>query len=211
MTNHINRELNQLVMQYLLTEGYAEAAEEFARESNIEPTIELEDVRRRLAIRQAIQRGDIECAIDRINELDPELLDAQPDLYFKLQQQRLIEYLRQGKLTEALTFAQEELAQRSEENPALLEELEQTMALFAFDDKFVSPLGRLLEDAQRQRTAGQLNAAMLAAQSLPQNSKLSILLRTLFWAQQQLDTQVIYPRMDNVVETPSADAMDESN
>ncbi|RKP08702.1 CTLH/CRA C-terminal to lish motif domain-containing protein [Thamnocephalis sphaerospora] len=193
-------ELNRLVMHYLLTEGYKDAAEEFARESGIKPAVEMEGIQERLQIRQAVQRGDIEDAIERINDLDPELLDAQPDLYFKLQQQRLIEYLREGKLPEALAFAQEELAQRGEENPALLEELERTMALFAFADASTSPLARLMDDAQRQRTASQLNTAILAAQSLPQNPKLSMLLRTLFWSQQQLDGKATYPHMTSVVD-----------
>jgi hypothetical protein len=37
-------------------------------------------------------------------------------LFFHLQQQRLIEYIREGRVTDALEFAQEELAPRGEEN-----------------------------------------------------------------------------------------------
>jgi hypothetical protein len=43
-------------------------------------------------------------------------LDTNPKLYFHLQQQRLIEYIREGKIAEALEFAQDELAPRGEEN-----------------------------------------------------------------------------------------------
>lgn len=45
-----------------------------------------------------------------------QILDTNPQLYFHLQQQKLIELIRAGKINEALEFAQEELAPRGEEN-----------------------------------------------------------------------------------------------
>jgi hypothetical protein len=45
-----------------------------------------------------------------------QILDTNPQLFFHLQQQRLIELIRCGKIEEALEFAQEELAPRGEEN-----------------------------------------------------------------------------------------------
>jgi hypothetical protein len=45
-----------------------------------------------------------------------QILDTNPQLYFHLQQQKLIELIRVGKINEALEFAQEELAPRGEEN-----------------------------------------------------------------------------------------------
>jgi hypothetical protein len=47
-------------------------------------------------------------------------LDTNPKLFFHLQQQRLIELIRDGKIDEAIEFAQEELAPRGEENVILL-------------------------------------------------------------------------------------------
>lgn len=49
-----------------------------------------------------------------------QILDTNPELYFHLQQQKLIELIRSGKIEEALEFAQEELAPRGEENVHLL-------------------------------------------------------------------------------------------
>jgi hypothetical protein len=48
--------------------------------------------------------------------LEKQILDTNPQLFFHLQQQRLIELIRAGKVEEALEFAQEELAPRGEEN-----------------------------------------------------------------------------------------------
>jgi len=52
-----------------------------------------------------------------------QILEEQHALFFHLQQQRLIELIRQGKTEEALQFAQEYLAPHGEENEAFLEEL----------------------------------------------------------------------------------------
>ena len=86
-----------------------------------------------MAIRSAIQSGDVDRAMERVNDLNPEILETNPSLYFHLQQQRLIELIRLGKVKEALDFVQEELPPLCEDNPQLLDELECTLALLAFD------------------------------------------------------------------------------
>ena len=57
-----------------------------------------------------------------------QILELQPQLSFHLQQQRLIELVRQGKVEEALDFAQEYLAPQGEGNPAFLQELGEHLA-----------------------------------------------------------------------------------
>lgn len=56
-----------------------------------------------------------------------QILEQQHQLSFHLQQQRLIELIRQGKTEEALEHAQEYLAPPGEEDPAFLEELGMSM------------------------------------------------------------------------------------
>jgi hypothetical protein len=68
-----NRDLNKLIMNYLVIEGYKDAAAKFSKESGLEPTVQLESIEDRMNIRNAIQRGDIEDAIERVNDLDPEV------------------------------------------------------------------------------------------------------------------------------------------
>jgi hypothetical protein len=46
-----------------------------------------------------------------------------------------------------------------------LEELERTVALLAFEDSANSPVSDLLDISQRQKTASELNAAILTSQS----------------------------------------------
>ncbi|KAI8826658.1 CTLH/CRA C-terminal to lish motif domain-containing protein, partial [Fimicolochytrium jonesii] len=192
-------DLNKLVMNYLVIEGYKDAAEKFSRESGLPPGIDLTSIEDRMNIRNAIQSGDIENAIERVNDLDPEILDTNPKLYFHLQQQQLIEFIRKGRIAEAIEFAQEELAPRGEDNPEFLDELEKTMALLAFEDATNSPLAYLVDHAQRQKTASELNSAILTAQCQEKDPKLPSLLKMLVWAQNQLEEKAVFPKMTNLL------------
>ncbi|KAI8097404.1 CTLH/CRA C-terminal to lish motif domain-containing protein [Halteromyces radiatus] len=191
--------LNQLIMNYLVIEGYMEAAEQFSRESGLSPCVDLQSIQERREIRHAVQSGDIDTAIDLVNDLNPEILDTNPKLYFHLQQQRLIELIRKGDDEGALAFAADEMAPRGEEHPEFLQELERTMALLAFQDMQQSPVQDLLHPHQRQKTAQELNEAILTSQSRDPHPKLPHLLKVLAWSQEQLDERMIYPRINDFV------------
>ena len=60
-------------MEYLISEGYPEAAQRFALEANIEPELDVESIQERVEIREAIAKGDIQTAIEKINELNPQV------------------------------------------------------------------------------------------------------------------------------------------
>ena len=60
-------------MDYLVIEGYKSAAEEFSQEANLSPPVDFESIESRMNIREALQRGDIEDAITRVNDLNPEV------------------------------------------------------------------------------------------------------------------------------------------
>jgi glucose-induced degradation protein 8 len=126
-----------------------------------------------------------------------QILDTNPTLYFRLQQQKLIEYIRQGRIVEALQFAQEELALRGQENPEFLSELESTMALLAFDSSASAPqaISSLLSPHQRMKTAGEVNAAILESLSQGKESKLVSLLKLLCWGESMLDERAEFPKV----------------
>lgn len=65
--------MNFLVMEYLVTNGYPAAAKNFAVEANIQPNSDIETIQERVEIRNAIYSGNIKSAIDRINELNPQV------------------------------------------------------------------------------------------------------------------------------------------
>ncbi|XP_042042851.1 protein GID8 homolog [Salvia splendens] len=191
-------DMNKLVMNFLVTEGYVEVAEKFRLESGTEPEIDLATITDRMAVKKAVQSGNVEDAIEKVNDLNPEILDTNPLLFFHLQQQRMIELIRNGKVEAALEFAQEELAPRGEENQSFLEELERTVALLAFEDVANCPVSELLDISQRLKTATEVNAAILTSQSHEKDPKLPSLLKMLIWVQNQLDKKASYPRINDI-------------
>ena len=60
-------------MDYLVNEGYPSAAKNFAVEANISPMPNPEQIRERVAVMNAIHSGDIQTAIERINEINPQV------------------------------------------------------------------------------------------------------------------------------------------
>jgi hypothetical protein len=126
-----------------------------------------------------------------------QILDTNRALYFRLQQQKLIEFIRQGKVGEALEFAQDELAPRGEESPEFLSELERTMALLAFDTGGAVPSGiaELLSPGQRMKTAGEVNAAILESLSQGTEAKLVKVLRVLEWGEGLLSERASFPKV----------------
>lgn len=81
-------------MDYLISEGFKEAAERFKTEANIdtEKVFEIksysesnEQIDQRIAVRSAIENGNIDQAIRLINDYYPELIDNNRHIYFKLQ------------------------------------------------------------------------------------------------------------------------------
>jgi hypothetical protein len=60
-------------MDYLITNGYPAAAKKFAVEANIQLRTDLEAIQERVEIRTAIHSGDIQSAVEKINELNPQV------------------------------------------------------------------------------------------------------------------------------------------
>uniref|UniRef100_T1J9E3 CTLH domain-containing protein n=1 Tax=Strigamia maritima TaxID=126957 RepID=T1J9E3_STRMM len=198
---HVQRaDMNRLIMNYLVTEGFKEAAEKFQMESGVKPSVDLDTLDERIKIRDAIQNGRIQEAVAMVNKLHPELLDNDRYLFFHLQQQHLIELIRERNTEEALKFAQEQLAERGEENQEVLSELERTLALLAFEEPERSPFGDLLHPSHRQKVASELNAAILKMENQDSPTpKLANLLKLLLWAQDELDKKKQkYPKMTDL-------------
>lgn len=74
----LSSDLNRLVMDYLVLEGYQAAAEEFSKEANVSPPVDLSSIETRMTIREAVHRGDVEEAIELVNDLNPEVRNTTP-------------------------------------------------------------------------------------------------------------------------------------
>ncbi|MCJ1385327.1 hypothetical protein MMC17_008449 [Xylographa soralifera] len=192
MNCDLDSHINTLVMDYLVSEGYPSAAQNFALEANVQPRVDIESIEERVVIRNAIYGGDIQTAIERINELNPQILDRDSALHFALLRLQLIELIRNctvtpdGDITPALTFATTHLAPRAPTSPEFLQDLEQTMALLIFPpDNLAPPLAALLDTKLRKDVAKRVNEAILQSNGERTRSKLLELVRTRAWAEQK--------------------------
>jgi len=73
MRRGAGRDMNRLIMNYLVVEGYKDAAELFSAEAGIAPPNDLGAIQDRMEIRRAVQSGQITRAIELVNELNPEV------------------------------------------------------------------------------------------------------------------------------------------
>lgn len=69
----MNSDLNALILDYLTMEGYPQAAAKFSKEANLQPMQEDPVVKDRQKIKQLIHEGNIQEAIEELNDLDPEV------------------------------------------------------------------------------------------------------------------------------------------
>lgn len=246
------QDLNSIIMNYLVVEGYDKAAQAFARESKTSleqagitapdeellDTSALEDInlpssqdhtplskvgaditptqavfksaRDRMDIKSLIYWGEIQQAIERINDIDPYFLDTYKDLHFELLRLELVELIRAcnfpntlaagnsamvdvqpGDIGPALEFATNHLARRAitAGKPEFLAELERTMALLCFPPKERLPpeLAYLLDADLRKRVADQVNTLLLEKQGIPGESKLANLMRLWTWSEKMME------------------------
>jgi hypothetical protein len=193
--------LNKLLLNYFAIMGYRDAAQAFALESNTIPNIHLDSITDRMLIRNLIQSGNIQQAVEKVNDLESEILDTNPKLYFHLQLQKLVELIKNENIKEAIEFAQQQLTHVATEHPSFLDEFEKTMALLAFDNVSNCPISYLVGMEQRQKTASELNAAILAFQCQEKDPKLPQILKMLIWAQKELEKKSNYPKITNLVTT----------
>jgi hypothetical protein len=199
---HLPRaEINKIIMEYLVKEGFKEAVLSFQKESGVEPGVDMAMLDDQIKIRGAIESGAIQDAVELVNDIDPEVLDTNPSLFFHLQQQQLLELIREGKTEQVLKYAQSELSARGEENPEFLDELEQSLGLLAFDDATSCPFSELLQPSQRLKVISELNAALLASHDQEALSKLSTLMKLVLWSQDQLEKKgLTFPKLANIAD-----------
>lgn len=66
-------DINALILDYLTMEGYPNAAAKFSKEANLQPQQDSASIRTRQEIQTFIHSGNIQSAIETLNELDPQV------------------------------------------------------------------------------------------------------------------------------------------
>ena len=190
--------LDSVVMDYLMKEGFQEAAELFSQESN---TPLPQDAVSFYPIQVAIEKGNVEEAISRTNEIDPSILETHHKLFCHLQQLQVITMISKGDMESALLMAQNELRYRAEEDPTFLTELEKTVCLLAFHDKLDSPFHYLNSPLHRIKIAHELNSVLLNAHGIEGDSNLHQLLKFIDWCECELTTLSIpHPKLTDIIQ-----------
>ncbi|KAK5078148.1 hypothetical protein LTS08_003010 [Lithohypha guttulata] len=194
-------------MNFLIQEGYPAAAARFAEEASLEVKDENDLMTERVSIRDAIFRGDLQSAIEDINDIDPQLLDGNKSLHFALLRLQLIELIKKmfdGPENEkpqlfgtAVTFAQQNLAPYTPQSEKYKSDLERAMALLiipkeAWQSKSQThneqisafgPLGDLIDPSLKIEVARDVNAAILRSQGRSDHSTIHRILQTRVWAE----------------------------
>ncbi|ETN41907.1 uncharacterized protein HMPREF1541_03846 [Cyphellophora europaea CBS 101466] len=205
------RDVNNLIMDYLINEGYPSAAEKFAMEANIEQPPDDSNIQLRVQIRDAIHRGDLQQAIELIGEASPELLDQDANLHFSLLRLQLVELIRSSfnasssktdstAVAKAIQFAQQNLAPYATLSPSFKNDLERAMALLivpreSWTQSQQTPtastaqndfgaLSELVDPSLRKKVAKDVNEAILASQGQRREANIRHLVRTRAWAEQ---------------------------
>ncbi|KAI0482000.1 CTLH/CRA C-terminal to lish motif domain-containing protein [Xylariaceae sp. FL0804] len=184
-------DVNALILDYLTVAGYPNAAAKFSAEANLQPQQPTSAIQTRQRIQTLIHKGEIQAAIEELNELDQSILDTDEPLHFALLRLQLVELIRVcnsgagSDFGPALEFAEAKLGARAAANPAFLGDLERTMALLVFPatDSLDPAIASLLQPGLRREVADQVNRVILERQQQRKDAAIRQLVRMRAWSE----------------------------
>jgi hypothetical protein len=187
--------MDGLVMNWLIVEGYADAAAQFQQEArSLKSTaaVPLESIAARTAVRTALSQGRVEEAMRDIDALVPTLLQKDPALALQLKQQQLVELIRAERIEDALTYARTHLRAGSAHEAPALQALESIMSLLAFSSLPAAhnPMAHLLDQRARNLLASAVNDAILEGQFACKESGLQRTAKQALYAQNQINALI---------------------
>lgn len=191
-------DLNKLVLDYLAYEGLGNIAVEFARNTSI-PFIMCSFLEHRTQIRDAIESGNIDLAITRMNDLNSEIVDSNIEIYYFLMEHKACEQAQAIReenenvdsktfllLEEVLEFVRSELSALVEENPALTTHLEDLLEFIVFNSRKEAVVER------RRRLAEYINECILERYDVAEN-ELKKVLNGIVGGEKLLTTKYKFP------------------
>ncbi|KAI1336625.1 CTLH/CRA C-terminal to lish motif domain-containing protein [Xylariaceae sp. FL0016] len=185
-------DINALILDYLTVAGYPNAAAKFSTEANLQPQQPTSAIQKRQQIQTLIHKGEIENAIQELNELDYKILDNDQPLHFALLRLQLVELIRacnnsvDRDISKALQFAQAHLGPRATTNESFLKDLEKTMSLLVFpqDDKTDPSTAALLKPSLRREVADEVNQKILERQQQRKEAAIRQLVQMRAWSEE---------------------------
>lgn len=185
---------SDIVLSYLIHNGYSKTAAAFARNAGREQVFkrQQESMLMRQAICKKVVAGDIDGAISDLEKQFPQVLKAQLNMLFLLRTQKFIEMVVSGKsLEETVEYGRKELsifrdkdyvlqpgeksdkvAGKNDQSVPCAHILEDVYLLLAYSNPAESPTGHLTKQSRREMVADKLNSAILVSQGRPVRSVL---------------------------------------
>lgn len=198
--------MKQLVLDYLISQGYREAAEYLCEDAAIPfPRDDIENLDQRMRIRDDIVEGKIQGAIEKVVKIVPDLLERNPVLHLRLLQQHLIELIRNGQLEEAVAFTQS-IVEKVDALPEMEKEMQKAFSMIAFEKPEDSPYTNLLEISHRQMVANDVNCAILKALNKPSAPKIEGLFQLIVWAKNLLEQNDTPESLDRLFNGPATNS-----
>jgi len=192
--------MNQIIANYLFLQGYCTPLKQFIAETKIKFDFDEKLLNQRYLIRQLITTNQIEKAINEINLIDKKILEENKIIYFVLQRQILLNYIKDNKLQEALIFAKDTLLPLSQGDEFLFKELEKTMGLLAYENINDAPEKELITDKFLEKIATKMNLVILNYLSGNKmiNLNLDLLIKLTMYIQQELKKEISFPNITSL-------------
>ncbi|KAM0948938.1 putative CRA domain-containing protein [Dioscorea sansibarensis] len=182
----------ELVMNFLIRESSYKTIKNFTAESGTEAGMDLELLKDLQPVLIAVKSGNYGDAIEKLNDLYPEMLNTNHRLYFRLHLLRFIELSLIGDVDKAVDFGTE-FATWCSQNQFPDEELGRITASLV--------LGKpqeLLDEAQSLKDAKEIHENVLTCLGLEKETNLDRLLKMLLWVQNQLDEFAVFPKINDL-------------
>lgn len=205
------QELNQVVLNYLIFEGYESTATKFGKEIgiNLQDYYEMNSINFRKKIKNYLLNGEIQIVIDQLKLEYPDLLEKNQFLHFKLLLLHLIEMIKSHKnnqdkdqfIINIIDFAKKKLTNKALKNPKFMEELELTMTLLLYsnneeiNNNLPDKLKELLKFKLRIDISNLINKSILL-ENIPNllnfedfeiiDSKLKKMIKVWLWGEENL-------------------------
>ena len=114
--------------------------------------------------------------------------------------QILINYIKENKLQEALTFAKNNLLQLTKDNDFLYKELERTMGLLAYENINDAPEKEIISEKFLERIATKVNLVILNYLSGLKiiNLNLDLLIKLTRYVEKELKKEIDFPMITSL-------------
>ncbi len=191
------RDINKMILNHFILEGNKDAVESFETEVNESIPYDKELLSTRDSIRKSIILWDIDSAIDKINDLNNEILENNQNLLFQLKRQKFIKLLLDGKIEEAIILSQEELFHIAMKENNLYKEFEDLMVLFVYNNIRTSKYKDYLSERYLNTLISLVNQEIIKSQMQNIVPSIQLMFKIMLWNQSELkDNGVTFPEID---------------